>query len=340
LREASALLSIILDSAGRAAELASQLLVFGRKKAHAMVATDVHALIHATAEILRNTLDRRIQLSEDLTQQTPVVLCDAAQVQNVFLNLGINASHAMAHGGKLSFTSRIVELSYQYCSQSAFNLVPGRYVEIMVTDTGDGIRPEHMNRIFEPFFSTKGQGKGTGLGLAIAYGTIQQHGGEILVQSQVGFGTTFIVRLPLVEHGPVEQVTQNFLVPGSGCILVVDDEQVMRSTAEGFLKRCGYDVLLAENGKEAVDIFRAQAGRVSLVVCDMVMPVMNGLDCFKNLQEIDPNVQYVLVTGFAKPEDIAKMNEMGMAGVIKKPYRGSELSRVVANVLKQDRPVR
>ncbi|MBM4315548.1 MAG: PAS domain S-box protein, partial [Deltaproteobacteria bacterium] len=111
-REASALLSIILDSAGRAAELASQLLVFGRKKAHAMVATDVHALIHATAEILRNTLDRRIQLSEDLTQQTPVVLCDAAQVQNVFLNLGINASHAMAHGGKLSFTSRIVELSY------------------------------------------------------------------------------------------------------------------------------------------------------------------------------------------------------------------------------------
>jgi len=149
----------------------------------------------------------------------------------------------------------------------------------------------------------------------------------------IGSGTCFAVLLPLGKPDHVQDREPDSLISGTGCILVVDDELAMRTTTEACLKQCGYHVLLAKNGKNAVSIYRDQSSQIDLVICDMVMPEMNGLDCFHHLQAINPSVRYILATGFTKPENIARMNEMGLAGLIKKPYRNTELSTLVSSVL-------
>ena len=192
-------LSITMDSAKRAADLANKLLAFSRQQTISSTPVNVHQAVSEALSLLENTIDKRIRIETNFAAEASMVVGDKAQLMNVFLNLGINASHAMKSGGLLSFDSKITDLSRTYCEVSPFDLTPGSYIEVEVRDTGCGIPQNVLHRIFDPFFTTKDQGEGTGLGLAAAYGTIQQHKGAITVYSEQNIGTCFHLYFPLVK---------------------------------------------------------------------------------------------------------------------------------------------
>lgn len=324
------LLRLILDSAQRAAQLTSQLLAFSRKKVAALDRTDIHKPLQDAFSIIERTIDKRIGITKDLSADTLLVMGDHSQLQNMFLNILINSSHAMQEGGRIFVSTRKVELNSTDCESSPFKINPGEFVEVAIRDTGCGIPPEILPRIFEPFFTTKTQGKGTGLGLAAVYGIIQQHKGAITVYSEVGIGTCCHILLPKVESG--EQISPKALpvpIRGSGLILVIDDEAVMRTTAGAILGKLGYQVMLAENGRQGADLYRENWDRIDLVLLDMIMPEMNGRDCFMALKAINPDVQVVLSSGFVRDEDMNVLKAAGLKGFIKKPYLSMELSLIV-----------
>ncbi|BHH86172.1 hypothetical protein LA52FAK_44610 [Desulforhopalus sp. 52FAK] len=323
---------IIIESAGRAADLTEQLLTFSRTGPKTSTPIDVHEVINATLVLARNTIDKRIELKTTFTDEESTIIGDSSQLQNVFLNLCINSAHSMPEGGQITICSKVLELDEIYCTLSSFALEPGQYLEIEVRDSGKGIDPQYLPMIFDPFFTTKKQGEGTGLGLASVYGTIQQHNGAISVYSEVNVGTAFHLLLPLTSVDAVPIQTTQVLTKGSGRILVVDDEEVMRITAKAVLEDLGYEVILAKNGQQAVDTFKHQKG-IDLVLLDMVMPVMNGRDCFYKLQEINPQVRVVLSSGFTREEDLKEMRQSGLKGFIRKPYRSVNLSQVIHDVL-------
>jgi CheY-like chemotaxis protein len=239
----------------------------------------------------------------------------------------------MPTGGTLSVTSRNIALDSSYCRTSRFPLSPGDYIEIEIKDTGCGIPEELLDKIFDPFFTTKEQGKGTGLGLAALYGTVQQHKGAVYVSSTVDLGTRFQLLLPVGYENDVADKTRPDKKRGSGIILVVDDEEVMRLTAKAILEDLGYAVVLAENGQEALDIYMKRSGLFDAVVLDMIMPVMNGKDCFKKLIEYDKDACIILSSGFTREGDLDGLRKMGLAGFIRKPYRSNELSQIIHRAL-------
>ncbi|WP_051309429.1 hybrid sensor histidine kinase/response regulator [Desulfogranum japonicum] len=325
---------VILDSAIRAADLTRKLLAFSRQSAKVSTTISLHDIIQETVILLKSSIDRRITIETHLDAAHNNLVGDPSLLQNSFLNLCINASHAMPKGGLLNISTKEILLDTFYCESTTFDLAPGRFIELEVSDNGCGISRENLNRIFDPFFTTKKQGEGTGLGLASVYGTVKQHGGAISVHSTVGQGTSFRLLFPLTEDETVRPVTINIQF-GSGCVLVVDDEVIMRDTARSILEKLGYKVLMAENGQKAMEIFAVEHANIDAVLLDMVMPVMNGRDCFKHLRRIDPDVKVILSSGFSREEDFLEMKLTGLAGFIKKPYLMVELSQVVHQALHQ-----
>jgi PAS domain S-box-containing protein len=325
--------TMILDAAERAAGLTSKLLTFSRDGVRANNRINLHRIIDETVVLLENTIDRRIEIKLDLAAESCTVVGDPSQLQNVFLNMGINSSQAMPDGGEIYFSTQVVGLDKAYCKASPFELNPGEYISIEIRDTGIGIDMECLPKIFEPFFTTKEPGKGTGLGLAAAYGTVKQHHGSITVYSQIGVGTSFNVLLPLTESDGMVKPMDLQEYRGSGCILVVDDEEFLRETARAILENLGYEVALAKNGRDALQYYRKNSDNIDLVILDMVMPVMNGRDCFKALKEFDPEVCVLLSSGFSREEDLVEMRSMGLKGFVRKPYRGAVLGRMVYDTL-------
>ena len=324
---------LIIEAAGRAADLTGKLLTFSRNSPRESSAVDVHEVISETVVLLENTIDKRIKITVSFKAESSVLIGDASQLQSAFLNLGINSSHAMPDGGTIEISTETQVLDPVFCEASTFHLIPGEYIEIGIRDTGCGIKPDHLSRLFEPFFTTKEQGRGTGLGLAAVYGTVQQHNGSIIAYSEVGVGTTFQILLPVAEGNQVVKESIPRTMKGEGRILIVDDEKVMRETAKAILEDLGYDVLVAENGREGLDFYRAQQDRIDLVILDMIMPVMNGRDCFYLLRESDPDVRVILSSGFTQEDDLETMRSDGLCGFIHKPYRRCSLSQVVHGVL-------
>lgn len=240
----------------------------------------------------------------------------------------------MPNGGIIWLSTKGVFLDEDYCKASTIPLRPGNFMEIEVRDNGCGIAQEHIRRIFEPFFTTKEMGQGTGLGLSSVYGTIQQHNGAITVHSEEGLGTTFQMLLPFSEYPEAcSEKASDEIKRGKGCILVVEDDEIMRTTAKSILEGLGYTIMLAENGRRALEVFEKEKGRIDIVLLDMIMPVMSGRECFEKLLEIDPGVDVIVTSGFSSEEDIRKMKESGLKGFIRKPYVTSGLSRIVYEVL-------
>jgi signal transduction histidine kinase/ActR/RegA family two-component response regulator len=315
---------MILDAAQRAAGLTAKLLAFARRQSLAMGPVDAHQAVRDTVAMLENTLDRRIVIRSELAPGQAMVHGDLAQLQSVFLNLGINASHAMPQGGTLTFRSR----------RSADPQSDNARIAIEVQDTGTGIDPAHLPRIFEPFFTTKAPGSGTGLGLSASLGTIQQHAGTIEVASTVGVGSTFTVLLPLCAVEVPEAEAAPAPAHGVGRILLVDDEEVLRSVGRVMLEGFGYHVLVAEHGAAAVGLFTSGQQDVDLVILDMNMPVMNGRDCLAALRRIRPGIKVIIASGYAPTEDREQWRREGASGFIGKPYLMDELGRIVARVLR------
>lgn len=332
------LIDNIRIAAERAGELTRNLLAFARKEHVALTPVDMGRMVTETVEILRRTLDKKITVEHDLVQRTTLVMGDRGQLQSCLLNLGINAGQAMAEGGSLVFTTSVRFLDDEYCALSPFSLEPGEYLQIDVRDTGTGIAEEHLKHIFEPFFTTKEQEKGTGLGLSAVYGTVQQHHGEVLVKSALGAGTTFTLHLPLYTGvDTLETTVAMNVIAGQGTILVIDDEPVIRLAVRFMLEGLGYQVFEAENGQAGIELYTQHQEEIDLILLDMVMPVMDGEECFRRLKSLDSSVCVIIASGFTRDADFASIHQEGLAGFIRKPYTLEQLSSLLDQIFHQQR---
>ena len=260
---------------------------------------------------------------------------DRGQIEQALLNLYVNAWQAMPGGGDLVVKTENIIIDEKY--DAHFEVKPGKYVKISVTDTGVGMDETTRRRIFEPFFTTREMGRGTGLGLASVYGIIKNHEGFINVYSELGEGTTFTVYLP--ASGKIlakEEKEYGRLVEGHGTILLVDDEKMIADVGKQIIKRLGYDVLTAGGGKEAIEIYKENQDKIDLVVLDMIMPVMGGGETFEKLKEIDSNVRVLLSSGYSLNSQASEIMAKGCASFIQKPFYIKELSQKIAEILKED----
>jgi len=330
-------LEIIMQASEQAAELTSKLLAFGRKGKMTSTAIDVHRIVDDTVAILHRTIDKKITIFIKKNARNPTISGDNTALQNALLNIGINASHAMSEGGEIHISTQNVQLGPDDCKILPFELEAGPFIEIVVKDTGCGIPPGNLPKIFEPFFTTRTQGKGTGLGLAAVYGTIIEHYGAITVQSQLEQGSTFRLLLPSSESTIfLGRRRPEVTLTGSGKVLVVDDERVIRKTGKMLLERMGYEVFLAENGLEAVKMYQNMGDTIDLVIMDMIMPEMNGREAFFRIKELDNDSKIVISSGFTKDESLDDLKCLGLSGVIRKPYRSAELSQLLKDVFADD----
>ncbi|MBI3450627.1 MAG: PAS domain S-box protein [Acidobacteria bacterium] len=328
---------VIHKAARRGADLTQQLLGFARKGKQRDVTIDVRATIREVVDLLGRTIDKKIVITQKHHGAESCVVGDPSQIQQIILNLAVNARDAMPDGGELTFTTAPVHVTEREARVRAGG-AQGAFLSISVGDTGSGIEADLRQRIFEPFFTTKERGKGTGMGLAMVYGIVKNHGGSIHVESEVGRGTCFSIYLPLASpRHAVPEAAPGEAPPvrGSGLVLVVDDEEPVRSVATAYLKHLGYEVLTAANGEEAVDVFQERGGAIDLVLMDLVMPKMGGPECFRILKGMDSSVRVVLSTGYGFSVAAQQMIDEGMVGLVQKPYEMRKLSEIVARALKR-----
>jgi len=324
---------LILTSAEKASVLTRKLLAFSRKETTVIKPIDIIPVISDTISILRHTIDKKVNISEDFHINSAWIEGDESLLQNAFLNLGINAGQAMPQGGNLIFSVRTIELDSRYCELSTFNISAGTFIEISVIDTGHGMTPEVMSRIFEPFFTTKEHNMGTGLGLSAVYGTVAEHHGAITVYSEVGKGTVFHIYLPMSDL-QVEQTISEPIVPlGSGTILLIDDEELVLATASTILSKLGYRVITADNGKVGIDLYKAHQEEINLVILDLIMPVMGGRETFMSIHSIDPSLPVIVSSGFSRQEDQETLSRLGVSGYLRKPFHRVELAEMISKLL-------
>ncbi|MBI5015514.1 MAG: response regulator [Deltaproteobacteria bacterium] len=327
--------TIIEKSALRAAGLTQQLLGFARKGKLKIEPLDVNHIASELVLFVRETFDRAIAVSLDEDHDLPPVLGDGTQVYQALLNLCINARDAMPGGGALSVRTALCRLDAPV-AHDLFTIPAGEYAEITVADTGTGMTPEVRRRVFEPFYTTKGVGKGTGLGMSMAYGIAKNHGGYITLDSEVGRGTVIrlvlpIVRSPVAAEEPVAAADAG--APSAATVLLIDDEEVVRNLTKKALETRSYRVLCAENGTEGVRLYCDAAGTIDLVILDMVMPEMNGATAFSEIRAVDPEARILLCSGYDEEEYFNDLFEKGAVGFVQKPFRFAELFRKVEAAL-------
>lgn len=326
----------ILHAAGRASDLIRKLLSFARKGKIMSSPVDCHQSIKVAIDLLKHSIDKSVTIVSSLNAQDSVIIGDPTQLENIFLNLAINSADAMSEGGTLTITTENVDVATP--QQWAFGeiLEPGSYLFVRFIDTGCGIDEPLLEKIFEPFFTTKTQGKGTGLGLAAVFGSMQEHDGHIRINSEVGTGSEFILAFPLSNRQPDEPVFETSVPAGENrTVLVIDDEPLLLSSAEGLLSELGYKVLLAEGARAGLETYRRNHQDIDLVILDMIMPEMSGTACFKQLLEINEDVCVVICSGFTKTEKYAEAEKLGVRGYIQKPYSAAELHSAIHNALSQ-----
>ena len=313
--------------------LTKQLLGFARGGKYVVKPTYMNEVLKRTAHIFGRTR-KEIKIHRRLRKDIWIVNVDVGQIEQVFLNLYVNAWQAMPDGGDLHIETDNVHLDKAYVYAKPFDVKPGRYVRISITDTGVGMDNSVQQRIFEPFFTTKAIGQGTGLGLASAYGIVKNHGGIITCYSAVGIGTTFNVYLPAhIKQGVENQHPIKKSLRGSETVLLVDDEKVIIDVAKKMMESLGYKVLTAKGGSEAISLFKEKHNSIDLVILDMIMPYMSGKEVFDQLKILDPEVRVLLASGYSLKGQAQEIMDRGCRGFIQKPFDTIELSRKIREVL-------
>jgi two-component system cell cycle sensor histidine kinase/response regulator CckA len=370
-------INIIEESAIKASDLVKQLLGFARGGKYVTQIVNINKAVENVFNIINRTFDKKIIIKLDLSDNLLYVKADQSQIEQVILNMCINAKDAMPDGGELT----IKTLNYEYKKEelsplSPFNAKEGKYVALAIKDTGIGIPKEFLNRIFEPFFTTKQMGKGTGMGLAMAYGIIKNHNGFITVDSEVNKGSTFTIYLPTInpdtkKEGVIDKKEIIHSVPSTasnealrpkvgaslsqrdfspfetpkdisffeslrdeapqskGKVLLVDDEKIVRDVGSELLKKLGYEVLEANNGIEAIEIFKKRKKEINFVILDIIMPKMSGKETFNRLKEIEPEVKVFVSSGYTINSVAREIIQSGAKGFIQKPYNLSVLSKAL-----------
>jgi CheY-like chemotaxis protein len=317
----------ITHAASSAAELTKQLLSFSRRELVKPRVVEVSRVVGGMEKLLLRTIGQQIQLITSISPRLPRVLMDTAQLEQILMNLVVNARDAMPNGGKVELRVSTTDVDADRANQRA--IAPGRYVMIEIADSGEGIAPSVLARIFEPYFSTKARGKGTGLGLATVHGIVQHAGGDILVESHLGAGTTFRVLLPATElAGDMSREIPVFDIVG-GTVLVVDDDDSVRKVTERLLRTSGFTVLTATSGANAMEVAAAHRGGIDLLLTDIVMPGMSGRDLARELGVVRPSMKILFMSGYHQHSPLADEQ------FLTKPFHRGELLEKVRALLAQ-----
>jgi PAS domain S-box-containing protein len=325
----------IVNAADRGAELVKQILTFSRQSKQERKPTDLCRIIKDSLSLLRSILPATIEIRQEIPPGPKVVLADVTQLRQVMMNFGTNAAHAMRESGGV-LEVRLDEIDLDEETAKNYNDInSGPYLRLTVNDTGHGMAPELMKRIFEPYFTTKKLGEGTGMGLAVIHGIVKSHGGDISVRSELGKGTTFQVFLPYLgerKMAPQKQAADK--IPG-GCeqILLVDDETRLVEAVGGILKKMGYRVKEISNPLDALALFREQPGQFDLVISDVTMPHLTGLQLAREIRGINPDIPIILCSGFGSAVTREQIKTLGISHFITKPINRSNLARVIRKVL-------
>ncbi|MCD4718948.1 MAG: response regulator [Desulfobacula sp.] len=327
-------LNKVLQAAKRARDLVKQILTFSRKSEKEKKPVQVHLIVNEILKFLRSSLPSTIQIQQQIEIDNDIVWADSTQIHQILMNLCTNASHAMMEkGGILQVNLENMELNSDFTAQYP-DIKPGPYLKITVSDTGHGMSSDVLNKIFEPYFTTKEKGSGTGLGMAVVHGIIKNHSGCIKVDSKPGKGAVFYVYLPVInEEETSEKETDQPIPTGNERILFIDDEDILVDLGKQLLEKLGYKVVALTSSVEALEIFRAEPDRFDLVITDMTMPKMTGDSLAKELMKINTDIPIILCTGYSNGISEYKAKKMGIRAFVMKPFVMRELSLIVRKVL-------
>lgn len=329
----------IISTANNAGKMINQLLSYSRKKEDSFEIINIHQIIKECIDILYRSIDKKIEIKSNLKAKNDTIHGDPVLFQNILLNIAVNARDAMPSGGIIRFeTENLVIPAEQTPREETAPL----NLQLTISDTGIGIKEENLEKIFDPFFTTKGQGKGTGLGLAAARETIQKHNGTIQVESTPGVGSHFIINLPVYSEGQpktAEEKNKNTLL-NKQTVLIVDDEDFIRDILKQHLGKNGFEVLTAKDGMEGLNVFLKHQSQLDLIFIDMIMPKLSGEEFFNMIHNISLQQQWkhfkiILLSGYAKNNEIAELLEKGAAAFLKKPFSKDELFQTIYQVQKE-----
>jgi PAS domain S-box-containing protein len=329
--QASAYVDVVINSSERAAQLIQQLLGFARKRQYHKSLVNLNTLVDETKKLLTHTIDKKITIKTDLNSQLKHVEVDSTQIEQIIVNMCLNARDAMSgQGGEILLSTK--NISIEENTKFTERLAPGEYVCLSIEDNGNGMSPEVIEHIFEPFFTTKEVGHGTGLGLSMVYGIMQSHHGMVNVHSEVGVGSIFDLYFP-AQQAPQIQPSQDACLPqhsshatlAGQTILVVDDDLFIRELIDNILEPCKAKLLFATDGKQAIELYKAHHDEISLVLLDVIMPKMDGLTAYMELRKISNTVKVIFISGFAEPDKLAEYRNLGNVDFIQKPFKSSQL---------------
>ncbi len=329
-------LNMIDQSATRAADLTRQLLSFARRRHFAKEPISLNTIIEGVVGILKHSIAKNVTIEKNLDSNLPMILGDPGQVNQVVMNLCLNAAEAMSgKNGKLTITTEHRHLtSREEAVLVAVKNKTAEYVCLTVQDIGKGMSPDVLAHVFDPFFTTKSDRGGTGLGLSIVYGIVSNHQGDISVESVEGEGTTIRVYFPAHETKTAPKMrAHGRKLDGTETILIVDDEQIVRQMVVAVLKRHGYKVISAASGEEGIEYFKGLLGRIDLVLLDLVMPGMGGEATFEALRELDQKAKVLLTSGFVQENVGERLIKRGAKGMVYKPYKSEQLLGAIRDIL-------
>jgi PAS domain S-box-containing protein len=328
----------VLEAAHRAKDLVRQILAFSRRSDQELRPLKIGVVINDALKLLRAALPSTIEIRQDMENRAKdrdIVLADSTQIHQVIMNLCGNAGHAMREkGGSLEVGLSRIDLSENVTAGTP-DLKPGPYVALTVSDTGHGMSPDVLERVFEPYYTTKQPGEGTGLGLSVAHGIVKSHGGSITVSSESGRGTTFKVLFPawVNEAQPETPATLSGILGGNERILFVDDEPALAQWGKKALERLGYRVVAKSRGQEALDEIRSQSADFDMVITDQTMPGITGIELTKEILRIHPDIPVILCTGFSETLMEQRAREAGIREMLMKPLVAREIALAVRRVL-------
>jgi CheY-like chemotaxis protein len=328
-------------AAGRARDLVQQILTFSRAQKPSRSVTRLEYPVRDALKLLRSSLPSSIVISSSFDAATPLVLADASQVHQVVMNLGTNAAHAMReHGGDLTIDVARVDVD-EALTRRRPDLRVGRYARILMQDSGHGMDAATIKRVFEPFFTTKKPGEGTGLGLAVVHGIVRDHDGAIAIESVLGKGTSVEIYLPEYIGEPnSDQAAPAALARGHGeRLLVVDDEEALCASLAQLLTRLGYQVIAKSKPEEALELFRQGPDDFALVLTDLTMPGLTGLELAEQILAVKPTAKIALMSGFSGTWTTASVRTLGLVDMLVKPLSAASLADGVARSLAYVRPV-
>ncbi len=325
----------IKKAGDRAAALVGQLLAFSRRQVKQAKVVDLNSIVRDLEAMMRRLISEDVQLTTHLAENLGAVLADPGQLEQVVVNLVVNARDAMPKGGRLTLSTANVELDAA-TARRRYKAVPGPYVVVSITDNGTGMTPETLSHLFEPFFTTKERGKGTGLGLSTVYGIVTQYGGHIDVESAVGRGSTFRVYLPRVERPLTEDTPPRPPISplhGSETILLVEDDESVRGLVLRVLRGAGYTVLDSTKGDEALALCRNHPGTIHMLITDVVMPGMSGVDLAQQLTALRPDMKVLYVSGHSESGVRRRGVSDPNSQVLQKPFKPTVLTERVRKLL-------